>query len=99
MATCDSYIDAAILVQLDAKLLVIACLKETFLLNDVLPKKKKIPSQFILRPCANLLVATLLHVTCCVRLHILLHVVGCCCTKFEIGQTFEPTTLNISFVP
>ena len=41
MATCDSYIDAAILVQLDAKLLVIACLKETFHLNDVLPKKKK----------------------------------------------------------
>ena len=41
MATSDSYIDAAILVQLDAKLLAIAYLKETFLLNDVLPKRKK----------------------------------------------------------
>ena len=40
MATSGSYIDAAILVQLDAKLLVIAYWKETFLLNDVLLKKK-----------------------------------------------------------
>ena len=37
-------------------------------------------------------------VTCCVRLHTLLHVVGCCCAKFETSQTFQPTTLNISFV-
>ena len=29
----------------------------------------------------------------------LLDVVACCCAKFEIGQTFQPTTLNISFVP
>ena len=43
--------------------------------------------------------ATLLEVTCCVRLHTLLHVVGCCCAKFETGQTFQPTTPNISFVP
>ena len=43
---------------------------------------------------------TLLDVTCCVRLHTLLHVVGCCCTKFETRQTFQPpTTPNISFVP
>ena len=42
---------------------------------------------------------TLLDVTCCVRLHTLLHVVGCCCAKFESGQTFQPTTPNISFVP
>ena len=42
---------------------------------------------------------TLLDVTCCVRLQILLHVVGCCCAKFETGQTFQPTTPNISFVP
>ena len=41
----------------------------------------------------------LLDVTCCVRLHTLLHVVGCCCAKFETGQTFQPTTPNISFVP
>ena len=42
---------------------------------------------------------TLLDVTCCVCLHTLLHVVGCCCAKFETGQTFQPTTPNISFVP
>ena len=42
---------------------------------------------------------TLLDVTCCVRLHTLLHAVGCCCAKFETGQTFQPTTPNISFVP
>ena len=41
----------------------------------------------------------LLDVTCCVRLHNLLHVVACCCAKFETGQTFQPTTPNISFVP
>ena len=33
---------------------------------------------------------TLLDVTCCVRLHTLLHVVGCCCAKFETGGTFRP---------
>ena len=43
--------------------------------------------------------ATLLDVTCCVRLHTLLRVVGCCCAKFETGQTFQPTTPNFSFVP
>ena len=37
--------------------------------------------------------ATLLDVTSCVRLHTLLHVVGCCCAKFETGQTFQPITL------
>ena len=41
----------------------------------------------------------LVDVACCVRLHTLLHVVGNCCAKFKIGQTFEPTTPNISFVP
>ena len=25
--------------------------------------------------------------------------VACCCAKFETGQTFQPTTPNISFVP
>ena len=29
----------------------------------------------------------------------LLDVVVCCCAKFETGQTFQPTTPNISFVP
>ena len=43
--------------------------------------------------------ATLLDVTCCVRLHTLLHVVECCCAKFETGQTIQPTTPNIFFVP
>ena len=32
---------------------------------------------------------TLLDVTCCVRLHTLLHVVGSCRAKFETGQTFS----------
>ena len=27
---------------------------------------------------------------CCVRLHTLLHVVGCCCAKFETGHNFSP---------
>ena len=31
---------------------------------------------------------------CCM----LLDVVACCCAKFETGQTFQTTTLNISFV-
>ena len=49
--------------------------------------------------------ATLLGVTCCVRLHTLLHVllcclvVGSCRAKFETGNTFKPTTPKISFVP
>ena len=42
---------------------------------------------------------TLLEVTCCICLHTLLDVVACCCAKFETGQTFQPTTPNISFVP
>ena len=29
----------------------------------------------------------------------MLDVVVCCCAKFETGQTFQPTTPNISFVP
>ena len=29
----------------------------------------------------------------------LLDVVACCCAKFKTGQTFQPTTPNISFVP
>ena len=32
---------------------------------------------------------------CCM----LLDVVACCCAKFVTGQTFQATTLNISFVP
>ena len=43
--------------------------------------------------------ATSLGVTCCVHLHALLRIVGCCYAKFEIRQTLEPTTPNISFVP
>ena len=32
-------------------------------------------------------------------LHLFVHLVACCCAKFETGQTFQPTTPNISFVP
>ena len=42
---------------------------------------------------------TLLDVTCCIRLHTLLHVVAYCCAKFETSQTFQPKTPNISIVP
>ena len=42
----------------------------------------------------------MLHVvSVCTRCCMLLDVVACCCTKFETGQTFQPTTPNISFVP
>ena len=42
--------------------------------------------------------ATLLDLTCCLRLHTLLHAVARC-LKFDTGQTFDPTTAYISFVP
>ena len=32
-------------------------------------------------------------------LRLFAHPVACCCAKFEIGQTFELSTSNISFVP
>ena len=42
----------------------------------------------------------MLHVaSVCTPCCMLLDVVACCCTKFETGQTFQPTTPNISFVP
>ena len=41
--------------------------------------------------------ATLLDVTCCVRLHTLLHVGGSRCAKFETSQTLAPATPNIYF--
>ena len=59
----------------------------------------------VLKPRANgrnvvgLQLPTWLDVTCCVRLHTLLHVVAFCSAKFKTGQTFQPTTPNISFVP
>ena len=42
----------------------------------------------------------MLHVaSVCTPCCMLLDVVVCCCAKFETGQTFQPTTPNISFVP
>ena len=42
----------------------------------------------------------MLHVaSVCTPCYMLLDVVACCCAKFEIDQTFQPTTFNISFVP
>ena len=42
----------------------------------------------------------MLHVaSVCTPCCMLLLVVGSCCAKFETGQTFEPTTPNMSFVP
>ena len=41
----------------------------------------------------------MLHVvSVCTLWRMLLDVVACCCAKFESGQTFQPTTLNIYFV-
>ena len=41
----------------------------------------------------------MLHVaSVCTPCCMLLDVVACCCAKFEISQTFQPTTPNISFV-
>ena len=41
----------------------------------------------------------MLHVaSVCTPCYMLLDVVACCCAKFETGQTFQPTTPNISFV-
>ena len=40
-----------------------------------------------------------LHVTSvCTPCCMLLDVVACCCSKFESGQTFKPTTPNISLI-
>ena len=42
----------------------------------------------------------MLHVgSVCTPCCMLLEVVACYCAKFETSQTFQPTTLNISFVP
>ena len=41
----------------------------------------------------------MLHVvSVCTLWRMLLDAVACCCAKFESGQTFQATTLNISFV-
>ena len=41
----------------------------------------------------------MLHVaSVCTLWRMWLDVVACCCAKFESGQTFQATTLNISFV-
>ena len=34
----------------------------------------------------------------CYMLRLFAHPVACCCAKFKTGQTFQPTTPNISFV-
>ena len=60
-------------------------------------KKVHISISFpVVKPRAD---ATLLAVTCCVRLYTLLDVVACCWScraKFETGQTFQPRTPNVS---
>ena len=48
------------------------------------PTTPNIVGCYMLRPFAH-------PVACCSML--------CCCAKFETGQTFQPTTPNISFVP
>ena len=51
-------------------------------------------------PCKRTQHCWMLHVaSVCTPCCMLLDVVACCCAKFETGQTFQPTTPNISFVP
>ena len=42
---------------------------------------------------------TLFDVTCCLRLHTLLYIVGCCCAKFETDQTFSPVETDATLLP
>ena len=50
-------------------------------------------------PCKRTQHCWMLHVaSVCTPCCMLLDVVACCCAKFETGQTFQPTTPNISFV-
>ena len=35
----------------------------------------------------------------CYMLRPFAHAVACCCAKFKTGQTFQPTTPNISLIP
>ena len=61
----------------------------------LLPSREQV---LLLKPRANernIVGCYMLRPPCCM----LLAVVACCCAKFETGQTFQPTTPNISFVP
>ena len=50
-------------------------------------------------PCKRTQHCWMLHgASVCTPCCMLLDVVACCCAKFENGQTFQPTTPNISFV-
>ena len=61
-----------------------------------LPSREQV---LLLKPLANgrnnIVGCYMLRPPCCM----LLAVVACCCAKFETGQTFQPPTPNISFVP
>ena len=55
---------------------------------------------YLQAPCKRTQHCWMLHVaSVCTPSCMLLDVVACCCAKFETGQTFLPTTPNISFVP
>ena len=56
--------------------------------------KPELSSLWELKPLANGR-----NIVGCYMLRPFAHPVACCCTKFEAGQTFQPTTPNISFVP
>ena len=61
-------------------------------LNQYLTKCSKVP-------CKRTQNCWILHVaSVCTPCCMLLRVVGTCCAKFETGETFAPTTPNISFV-
>ena len=62
--------------------------------------KRQLQSIEFEAPCKRTQHCWMLHVaSVCTPCCMLLDVVACCCAKFETGQTFQPTTPNISFVP
>ena len=62
--------------------------------------KRQLQSIEFQAPCKRTRHCWMLHVaSVCTPCCMLLDVVACCCAKFETGQTFQPTTPNISFIP
>ena len=62
--------------------------------------RRQLQSIEVQAPCKRTQHCGMLHVaSVCTPCCMLLDVVACCCAKFETGQTFQPTTPNISFIP
>ena len=65
------------------------------------PKIADLVLELVLVVDANILYCwpTTPNIVGCYMLRPFAHPVACCCAKFKTGQTFQPTTPNISFVP